>query len=238
MKERILSQSFLSVPIAHRGLFNETFPENSIPAFYNAIKNGFPIELDVQLTKDNKVVVFHDATLLRMTGEIGLIKNYTYENLQKLSLKNSNEKIPLLSEALSLIDGKVPILIEIKKCKKRIIKLLFNLLKDYKGEYALQSFYPFMLKKAREKFKGVAIGQLVNAHTGKKSLKNFIIFDFLMLKVISKPQFISMPFYHDKKKINRNKYKVLAWTVKNSTERKIAEKFADNIIFENLQTLK
>ena len=85
-------------PIAHRGLFNRNYPENSLGAFENAVKNNFGIELDVQFTKDKKVVVFHDDNLKRMTKDKRNVNELTYKELKNLKLLDTNETIPLLEE--------------------------------------------------------------------------------------------------------------------------------------------
>lgn len=101
---------------AHRGLWNaaEGVPENSLPAFARAAEQGYAIELDIQITKDGRIVVFHDDTMKRMCGNEGKISDYTYEELQQFHLGDSTEKIPLLREVLQTVDGRVPLLIEIK----------------------------------------------------------------------------------------------------------------------------
>ena len=87
---------------AHRGLWNaaEGVPENSLPAFARAAEQGYAIELDIQITKDGRIVVFHDDTMKRMCGNEGKISDYTYEELQQFHLGDSTEKIPLLREVL------------------------------------------------------------------------------------------------------------------------------------------
>ena len=102
--------------IAHRGLFdnNAEAPENSLAAFRNAVEHGFGMELDVQLTKDEKLVVFHDFDLKRMCGVHKKLTELTYAELEQYFLKNSTEKIPLFSDVLELINGKVPLVVEIK----------------------------------------------------------------------------------------------------------------------------
>ena len=121
--------------IAHRGLFdngeavlpvdnipynnggadtNDIVPENSIPAFKKAVEAGYGIELDVQTTSDGRLVVFHDETLLRMCGVDKKLYECTYEELQKYHLAKTKERIPLFDEVLKVIDGKVPLIVEIK----------------------------------------------------------------------------------------------------------------------------
>ena len=104
-----------NIIIAHRGNHNETTPENSLKAFKTSLKENRPIELDVQLTKDNVLVVFHDYNLLRMTNKNLYLQDLTYEELKKLTLLNSHEKIPTFKEVLTLINGQVLLDIEIKK---------------------------------------------------------------------------------------------------------------------------
>lgn len=102
--------------IAHRGLFDNhsEAPENSLAAFRKAVDQGFGIELDVQLTKDGKLVVFHDFDLKRMCGIHKKLTELTYAELEQYSLKDSTEKIPLFSAVLDLIAGRTPLVVEIK----------------------------------------------------------------------------------------------------------------------------
>ena len=106
---------FLGVKWAHRGLHDKKrgIPENSFPAFRAAIEAGDGIELDVHLTKDGQLVVFHDDTFERIC-EDGGVEDTSYEEMQKYRLAETKERIPLLSEVLQLVDGKVPLLIEVK----------------------------------------------------------------------------------------------------------------------------
>ena len=92
--------------ICHRGLHDEKIPENSMKVFSKAIKNNYVIELDIHLLKDNNVVVFHDDNLKRMTNKNINIKDMTYEEIKKINLKQTNEKIPLLKDVLKLVDKK------------------------------------------------------------------------------------------------------------------------------------
>lgn len=103
--------------IAHRGIYdNIQIPENTLLAFKEALKHNLPIELDIHLTKDNKLVVFHDYTLERMTNQKLIIELLQIKDLENITLLNCKEKIPTLKEVLNLVNGKVPLLIEVK-CK-------------------------------------------------------------------------------------------------------------------------
>ena len=103
-------------PFAHRGYFNKEdgIPENSIPAFERAVKSGFGIELDVHILKDGAIVVFHDDSLNRMTGVNKNLKDLTYDEIKDLKLNGTSFGIPLFIDVLKIVDGKVPILIELK----------------------------------------------------------------------------------------------------------------------------
>ena len=101
---------------AHRGLHdNESeAPENTLAAFKKAVDQGYGIELDVQLTKDGQVVVAHDFTLKRNCGVNLDIDTLTYEELQRFPIFKSNERIPLFTDVLQVVDGKVPLIVELK----------------------------------------------------------------------------------------------------------------------------
>ena len=137
----------VETPIAHRGLHSKTVPENSLLAFSKAIEKGYAIELDVHMLADGTIAVFHDASLARMTGNDGYIKYLNKNDLKALTLKGTKEHIPTLEEALKLIDGRVPVLIEIKNPYKvgKIEQAVIDTLKNYQGEYAVQSFNPYSM---------------------------------------------------------------------------------------------
>ncbi|MDP4195357.1 MAG: glycerophosphodiester phosphodiesterase family protein, partial [Bacteroidota bacterium] len=153
----------LDTPIAHRGLFdNVKIPENSLTSFQAAVDSGFPIELDVRILSDGHLVVFHDHALARMTGLKGSILKMTLKELKTIKLLDTDQGIPLLSDVLKLVNGKVPLLLEIKT-RKNIgwleLKLL-NMLSKYKGEYAIESFNPWSIKWFRDNAPEITRGQL------------------------------------------------------------------------------
>ena len=148
--------------IAHRGLHNEKAPENSMLAFENAIKEGYPIEIDIHQISDGTLIVFHDNTLQRMTGKDGYVKNLKKEDLKKLFLNGTKQTIPTFEEFLSFINGRTPVLIEIKNTGKvgELESALYSQLKKYKGEYAIQSFNPYVLEWFKNNAPEVIRGQL------------------------------------------------------------------------------
>ncbi|MCP5395515.1 MAG: glycerophosphodiester phosphodiesterase [Sphingomonadaceae bacterium] len=131
---------------AHRGLHGPGFPENSPSAFGLALEAGAGIECDIQRSADGKAMVFHDWDLDRLTGEKGPLASLRSQDLQRLTLTGSKDGIPTLEELLAQIDGKVPLLIEIKsKPKYRVAPTCLAVrraLEGYRGLHAVMSFDP------------------------------------------------------------------------------------------------
>ena len=112
---RLVKDSWLFTrPIAHRGLWGDEIVENSLSAYQNAVDKGYPIEIDLYTSIDGVLFSFHDKSLTRMTGADGNIFEKDAQFIKSLSLLNTAEKIPTFDEVLSLVDGKVPLLIELK----------------------------------------------------------------------------------------------------------------------------
>ncbi len=139
-----------NTPIAHRGLHNkkEGIPENSLLSFKEAMKHGYAIELDLRLTADKRVVVFHDVYLDRVTDSNKRLDETNYEELRSLQLEGSDQLIPTLEEVLDLVQGEVPLLIEIKSYifTGEIEKSTHTALLNYTGAFAIQCFNPWTIK--------------------------------------------------------------------------------------------
>ena len=237
---RIKGKSFFDeyMFIAHRGLHDDEVPENSLLSFKTAIEKGYAIENDIHVLKDDNVVVFHDDTLKRMCGIDKNIEDCTIEELNELTLKNTNEKIPTLQECLDLVNGQVPLLIEFKCLNKatcdRLCEKANEILKDYKGKYAIQSFYPFVLTWYKKNRPDVLRGQLASAFYKEdisKKLLGAMIFNF-----VARPQFISYEYCHK----NNFFLKIclflgaypIAWTYKKQEEIDSTKDTFKNFIFE------
>jgi len=230
-----------STPIAHRGLHhnNSEVPENSLAAFEKAIQKGYVIELDVQLNADNEVVVFHDYGLKRMTGVDKKVIECTTEELSKMELMNSGQKIPLLKEVLEFVDGKVPLLIEIKNEGKvgQLEKAVYEELKGYNGKYAVQSFNPYSLKWFRQNAPEVVRGQLSGGFKGENlAWYKKVLLKNLLLNFESKPAFIAYEISELPKdvvnKLSKEGIIVLGWTAKSQEDYDRALKYCHNVIFE------
>jgi glycerophosphoryl diester phosphodiesterase len=225
--------------IAHRGLHNKDFPENSLPAFENAIKHNYAIEIDVQMTKDNTVIVFHDDNLKRVTGKDIDASALQDAELEDCFLEQSQHKIPTLEQTLDLIAGKVPILIEIKNSGKigKLEKAVLKILEGYSGEIAVQSFNPFTLNFFYTNAPQILRGQLSGTFKDSKlsRLKKYFLRNMCFNKKVSKPNFIAyeadiLP-NHATKKFKH--LPLIAWCVKSQNEYLDVIKYCDNIIFEN-----
>lgn len=183
--------------IAHRGLHNKEkgIPENSLKAFECACRKGLAVELDVRLTKDGRVVVIHDKSLEKMCGVDAEVSDFTYEQLSAFKLLDTDEKIPLLSQVLKLVNGRVPLLIELKGDASfwGPEKRTYHLLKKYKGEFAVQSFNPFSMLWFRIFAPSVKRGQLVSKFKSQSDLQYYfrLICSLpIVWRLISKPDFI------------------------------------------------
>lgn len=200
---------------AHRGLFdNESdAPENSLAAFRKAVDAGYGIEFDVQLSKDDKLVVFHDATLKRMCGVEGNVWDYTLEELQKMKLKSSKETIPTFEQVLNLVDGRVPLIIEYKMDRPltKVCELGNELLSRYKGTYCIESFHPFAVmwyKKHRpDVMRGQLSGNLSKQTKNPKQKKIYRLVTYLLTNVLTRPDFIA----YDHRYVNNISRKVCRW---------------------------
>jgi glycerophosphoryl diester phosphodiesterase len=235
--------------IAHRGLHDDKTPENTIAAFYGAIEKGCPIELDVTLTKDEQVVVFHDKKLKRLFGVDGDVLDMTYDELAKLEFPGSTERIPLFSEVLKVVDGQVPLLIEIKNegAVGELERLTYEELKDYNGQYAIQSFNPYSVKWFRTNAPDVLRGQLAGSfivsdydveNAGTTRLpwyKKFVLSNMLM-NFESRPNFIAYEINNDGYKAFKGLKKlgvpVLGWTVDSQATYQKAKNECDNLIVD------
>ena len=228
--------------IAHRGLYGKDVPENSLRAFENAVRSGVPAELDVRLTKDGRIVVFHDSSLLRMCSVDAEISDFTYDQLSSFKLDGSNEKIPLLSEVLSLVQGRIPLLIEVKDGAPfwTLEKRLYHLLKGYKGEYAVESFDPFYVLWFRLFAPKVFRGQLISAYRpgkGSRYLARLICSRSIVWKLISKPDFIACDLRSVTLETAFSAFKINAdlytWTAASPELAHEALKFSKTVIAEN-----
>ncbi len=186
------------IVVAHRGLHDlrEDTPENSMPAFVEALGRGYAIENDIHITADGQVVVFHDSSLKRMCGVEGTIEEMTLAEIRRLRLANTECQIPTLQECLDLVDGQVPLLIEFKsetaEVCERLCPAADAILSRYRGKYVIHSFDPRVLKWYRKNRKEIRRGQL--AYYEKGTPLSHRLIGLMLLNFLGRPDFINYKF--------------------------------------------
>lgn len=233
---------FYHVNYAHRGLHdgNREIPENSLSAFQRATEKGYGVELDVQLSRDGQVMVFHDDSLLRMCGRDEKIWELDFEELRTLRLAGTDEQIPLFSEVLSVLSkGAGPLIVELKTgprneelCEKTLL-----LLRGYTRTFCIESFNPFIVDWFRKNAPEVVRGQLAAGVESYKAYPKVVarLLSKAGFSFINKPHFIAYdctaPIPKQVEKYRKKGVLLVAWTVRESGQ---AEDF-DARIFERFQ---
>ena len=238
---------FKKVFIAHRGLFDNAAgaPENSLAAFQRAVDYGYGIELDVQLSEDGELVVFHDEDLHRMCGVDRLVRNCDFADLAEMRLGASSERIPLFSDVLKCVAGRVPLIVEIKPegdCIGAAVKAA-ALLDAYTGEYCVESFEPRVVRWFRQNRRDVIRGQLSTDYFKDKEpgpfLRRFLLSN-LLLNWRGKPDFIA----YNHKYVGKLAYRIcraiyrpvnVAWTIRSQDELRQASQVFDVFIFDSFK---
>ncbi len=224
---------------AHRGLHdgNRSVIENSMRAFALAVENGYGMEMDLQTTRDGRVVIHHDLNTLRVCGADAVIEQTDYAGLPLLP---DGTPLPLFSEFLKLVGGKVPLIIELKYHQEylRTMRAALEMLESYPGDYCLESFHPAIVRYLRKHAPGTLRGQLSsgNLDKGTNPVAAFML-KHLLINVFSRPHFIAYDFYHDRTpslKLNRLLFKpvLVAWTVKSQAALDEALTRYDAVMFE------
>ncbi|MBQ8598388.1 MAG: glycerophosphodiester phosphodiesterase [Lachnospiraceae bacterium] len=237
-------EPFKGVYYAHRGLHDNASeaPENSLAAFKKAVRTGFGIELDVQLSKDGVPVIMHDYTLERMCRREGKVCDYTWEELKTFRLLDSEETVPCLEDVLNVVKGKVPLIVELKVewMDLSVCPVVDAMLRKYQGVYCIESFNPTVLTWYRRYHNDVMRGQLASAYLRENEQKGFLYFCLgnLMMNWTTKPDFIAYNHQYAgnlSRRLCRGLYKNLAvaWTIKSEEELEKAKKSFDVIIFDS-----
>ncbi len=229
--------------VAHRGLHDRELgiPENSLPAFARAVEHGKAIELDLHATADNRLVVLHDFQLKRMTGVPGIVEEWTLEDLRKLRLQGTDAQIPTLDEVLELVNGRVPLLLEIKSERLgevgRLEPVLMKRLASYQGEFILEAFNPEVLVWLHRHAPQYIRGQLGNLDDENKQFKFYS--RHLMFNPLSRPDFIAFDIqkidYKLRLACKKHGLPLLGWTIRTEAELKKADRLCDGVIYEHLE---
>ena len=190
---------FRGVNYTHRGLHSRdrSVPENSLPAFRQAAREGYGIELDVRLSKDGEVVVFHDDTLDRVCGVHARVDELSWDELRTLRLYGTKEQIPLFSDVLRSIDGAEALIVEIKNGprNRELCEKTKALLDGYRGNVCIESFNPLIVAWFRVHARHLVRGQLATSlsdytRDGQPVAAGFVLHNTL-LNFLSRPQFIA-----------------------------------------------
>ena len=227
--------------IAHRGLhtLDQSVPENSLESFRLAMDQGYSIEFDINILKDGEVVVFHDHNLNRLFKTDKELDELTYQELKNYPLTN-HELIPTLRETLTLIDGKVPILIELKPHGnvKQLCVNFMDIMKNYKGKYAVFSFHPKVVYYLKKYHNNVIRGQI--SEYFKTDNKMPKLFKFLMKRMMfnrfTKPDFISYGIYDiPNKYLDKLKKKgitIISYAARSQKDFDFVKSHYHNVVFE------
>ena len=221
--------------IAHRGVHGHNIIENTIPAFSLALEKSVPIELDLQILKDGNIVVYHDDDLKRLMGINRKICSYTSSELRQLVFPNTNYHIPSFEEILSLVNGKVCLVIEVKHSSvisyKKYCKKIVSILNNYSGNFIIKSFDIRIVNwflRNTDYISGLLIIKRKN---------NF--YDWLMRKkiIVSSldPDFISVQHTLVTSKMVqdfRRKKPVFVWTIDSLKKLDTIKSYADSYLIE------
>ncbi|MBQ9959740.1 MAG: glycerophosphodiester phosphodiesterase [Oscillospiraceae bacterium] len=232
---------------AHRGLHNIKelgIAENSLAAFDAAMQHGYGCELDVQFTADKKLIVFHDDDYARVCGLDRGVHELTLEEAKHLKLLRTTERVPTFDEVLALVDGRNPLIVELKASPQgkqwnyELCEAVAKRLDSYEGDYCIESFHPMIVRWFMKNRPGTVRGLLVEGPP-KEGVKNEALLSLiseLMLNFLCRPHFIA--YHHSKRNLALRIAQKLGaftvmWTVRDEETHKELQKKEDCIIFEN-----
>ena len=220
--------------VAHRGYHNEQYTENGFGAFKNAIDNNFAFELDVHLTKDEKLIVSHDSSLKRTTGKEGIIEELTLEEIKSNYHLLDGSEVPTLEEVFEFTKESVPIVVELKPyTKTKNYKVLafkvMDALKEIKDKsnIILISFYPQCLLP----FKGSGFIRCLlvdRKNSWSFALRHFFEGVDLEWQLLKEEKY---------QKVKQNKL-VMCWTIENKKDYNEIKDFADSVTFQHFDITK
>lgn len=222
-------------PIAHRGLhdLNKTRWENTLAAFEAAAKAGFAIECDVHLTKDGGVVVFHDDDLQRLAGREGRISDLTLAEATALHVGGTDERIPTLRQMLDLVDGRVPLVIELKGIEGRddgLVAAVARELAGYRGEAAIMSFDHHLIRRFASDAPGIPGGLTAEGTRTQDFEAHFSMLAHGISFVSYNLHHLPNPFVtFVREKLHMP---VISWTVRDREMQKHSELNVEQITFE------
>lgn len=233
-----------AVPYAHRGLHARAagVPENSLAAFAAAADAGFAIELDVQRTADGELVVVHDLDLARVAGIDATVTATPWSRLAGVRLEGTDEPLPRLGEVLEVVAGRVPLMVELKNATRRYGPLesaVADLLDHYDGPCSIASFNPGTVGWFGVHRPAVVRGQTAGpfAEVRMPTLARAALRSMLG-NVRTRPHYLSYELAGLPNRAvefwRRGGRPLITWTVTSDVERELAERLADQFVFEGI----
>lgn len=229
-----------SAPIAHRGFYEaaEGAPENSLSAFRRAVAHSVPFEFDVQYTADGSLVVWHDTAFPRADGSSVPVRDATMEDVSKVRLGDSEERVPSFSEVLETVNGQVPIVVDLRRWHidrhSDLERAIATQLRGYTGSVALQSFDPIAVFRLKHLMRDAIVGQA----SGELHSANLVVATIgrtMATNAVTRPDFVSyeasrLPSFWATLWRKRG-LPILAFPIKDARDEERARQLADNFFF-------
>ena len=232
-------------PIAHRGLHKKTegIIENTATAFASAISGDYAIECDLQITSDGEAVVFHDEKLDRLADASGLVKAHSTKQLQNIALKDSKDRIQTLGELLDQVNGKVPLIIELKSHwdgDEALALRALKILEKYSGPYCLMSFDPDLVgavaAHSPQTVRGITADRTVHPDYNQLPVRRRLDMQLFRHLEHTRPHFVSFYFrdlpYAPVQAIRAAGHPIISWTIRSKEQEAVARRYSDQITFE------
>jgi glycerophosphoryl diester phosphodiesterase len=232
-------------PIAHRGLHDKAkgVIENTKSAFHAAVRHGYPIECDLQIAGDGEAVVFHDDTLDRVTSESGPVKARSTAELKRVALKETMDRIQTLADLLEQVDGRVPLVIELKSLwdgDDALAVRALAVLEPYRGPYGLLSFDPDLIEALRLRspatVRGIAADRAVDPYYDFLPVERRLELRTFSHLARTEPHFISFDYralpFVPVAEFRAAGGPVITWTIKSPEAAAMARRYCDQITFE------
>lgn len=237
-------------PVAHRGLHDATrgVIENTTSAVTAAVAAGFAIEVDLQASADGEAMVFHDATLDRLTASSGRVQDFTAEALRRIAFTATSDRMMRLSDLLALVAGRTPLVLELKSRWDGDIGVAARtaavLLHGYGGPVAVMSFDPRLVAAMAKLLPGVVRGLVIQRRSrpppAADRARRPPLPALILHSLRAYPHFMacrlqdvgSVPALVARRLLGQP---LLAWTARSAADQQRALRHADQVIFEGFR---